>query len=347
MTRIGPLMIGLQGTALLPEEQDYLQHPLVGGVILFTRNVREPEQVLAFTQTIRAIKRKTPLLIAVDQEGGRVQRLQQGFLSLPAPGTVGDIYQEYPAIAKQLAYDWAWLMASECLSVGIDISFAPVLDVNRGYNTVIANRAFSSLPASVAELGIASIEGMRTAGMSAVGKHFPGHGGVQEDSHEALPIDHRSSEQIVAEDLLPFQRAIKAGLSAVMTAHICFPAIDEAMVCLSPVWLQRYLRETCHFSGAIFSDDLDMKAATLQGEVLSVAEMAIAAGCDMILACNRQKTIEILLDALKDKRSMQATERLLSLIPKEYPDWQSIHQSILWQDRVKQCLAQMPVTSFH
>ncbi|BCX82982.1 beta-N-acetylhexosaminidase [Methylomarinovum caldicuralii] len=308
----GPFMLDLEGPELTAEEREWLGHPGVGGIILFARNYVEPAQVRDLIVQIRqAVGR--PLLIAVDQEGGRVQRFQRGFTRLPPAARYGEVYADDPARGLALAEQAGFLMAAELRAVGVDLSFAPVLDVDSGVSEVIGDRAFATEPAAVAALADAFACGMRRAGMAAVGKHFPGHGGVAADSHQELPVDRRSLAQLEMRDLLPFQRLIEAGLEAVMCAHVVYPQIDPLPAGFSRFWLQTVLRQRLGFGGAVFSDDLAMAGAAGMGDLQARAEVALAGGCDMLLACNCPQESVALLDRVAWRPEPARHRRLAAL----------------------------------
>jgi beta-N-acetylhexosaminidase len=293
---LGPLMIDVAGTELSQLERERLQHPQVGGVILFSRNFESPEQLAALVADIHRL-REPQLLVAVDQEGGRVQRFREGFTRLPPVRRLGAVYEENRKRALRLAEEAGWLMAAELRSVGVDMSFAPVLDLDLGVSEVIGDRAFHSDVEVVSDLAHVYMLGMRRAGMVATGKHFPGHGSVAPDSHKALPVDERELEDVRLVDMVPFERLSHYGIAAFMTAHIVYPQIDSQPVSFSRFWLQGVLRQDIGFQGAIFSDDLSMAGAHVMGSMPERARMAVAAGCDMVLVCNDADDAEAVLDA--------------------------------------------------
>lgn len=282
---LGPVMLDLAGTELTGAERELLRQPAVGGVILFARNCADPGQVRELTRSIHAV-RDPRLLVAVDQEGGRVQRCRAGFVALPAVARLGRLHRAAPRRARQAAERLGWLMAAELRALGIDFSFAPVLDLDRGISRVIGDRSFADRPETVAELAAAWVGGMRAAGMAAVGKHFPGHGGVAGDSHAELPRDQRPLDALRREDLVPFAHLIGQGLEAVMPAHLLYTLVDSRPAGFSAYWLQAVLRGELGFQGLIVSDDLSMGAVAAQGEPRERAELALEAGCDMVLLCN-------------------------------------------------------------
>lgn len=327
---LGPVMLGLEGGVLTAEERELLGHPQVGGVILFARNYQSPQQITALTGAIHAL-RQPRLLIAVDHEGGRVQRFREGFTRLPAVQRLGQIYDENPQRAKQLARITGWLMAAELRAVGVDFSFAPVLDLDHGVSGIIGDRAMHRDPEAVADLAHAWRSGMQKAGMEAVGKHFPGHGGIAADSHLELPVDPRSYEDLASSDLLAFERMIHYGLAALMPAHVLYPQVDDQPAGFSPRWLKEILRGQLEFQGVIFSDDLDMVGAHQAGAPAERARAALAAGCDMALACNDRQAAVAILDGLPHHPDPVRQVRLIRMHGRgrsslerlrHHPDWQ-------------------------
>jgi len=327
--RVGPVILDLMGKELTSEELEILKHPLVGGVILFARNYESPQQITQLCQAIRKAK-PTPLLITVDQEGGRVQRFRKDFTLLPAMGRLGIQYSTHPEQAIQSAEYCGWLMASELLAVGIDLSFAPVLDLNKELNTVIGDRAFHHDPRVVITLAKAFIRGMNNAGMVATGKHFPGHGSVNLDSHLAMPIDKREFKNISSDDLLPFAEFIQLNINALMAAHIVFPAVDDKPVTFSARWLKDILRDQLKFSGIVFSDDLNMKGADIIGNYAERAQAALDAGCDLVLICNNRRGAIEILDHLTEQ-FLIPMEKLQSLRGKFSTTFESLQLSAQWK----------------
>lgn len=290
-TLFGSLMLDIHGTWLTAEDRRILRQPEVGGLILFARNIEDPRQVRELCASIRAVR--PDLLLAVDQEGGRVQRLRNGFVRLPAMRALADNDN-----AEQLAEHCGWLMATEVLAVGLDLSFAPVLDLDHQRSAVVGSRSFEGDAELATRLAGAFIRGMDAAGMAATGKHFPGHGWAEADSHVAIPLDERSLDEIRARDLIPFQRLSKL-LAAVMPAHVIYPQVDAGPAGFSRRWLQGILRGELGFEGVIFSDDLSMAGAHVVGDAASRIEAALNAGCDMGLVCNDRASAELALGALQ------------------------------------------------
>ena len=328
---LGPLMVDIAGKTLTAEDTEILRHSLVGGVILFTRNFESAEQVRALVGTIRAL-REPQLLVAVDYEGGRVQRFRdRGFTALPAASAFGRLYDRDREQAQNLAHACGWMMGSELRGVGIDLCFAPVLDVEAGVSTVIGDRAYHSSPDAITDLGSALMHGLRDAGMAATGKHFPGHGHVIEDSHESLPVDNRSLEQIRAEDMAPFRELIRQGLPSVMMAHIRFPQVDAQPASLSRRWIQDELRRRLGFEGAVFCDDLSMGGAAAIGSYPERAALALDAGCDMLPVCNNRAGVTELLDHLRAAPETLSAVRLERLRAEPGRDLAEIQSMAAWK----------------
>ena len=309
---LGPLMIDLKGTTVEPEERELLRHPLVGGVILFTRNYVDPEQLTGLVAAIHA-ERTPPLIVAVDQEGGRVQRFRPGFSRLPPARRIGHEYDLNARTGVSLARSMGWLMAAELRSSGVDISFAPCVDLDYGVSEIIGDRAFHARPDVVAQLAIAYMHGMRDAGMAATAKHYPAHGAVVADSHLTLPVDRRDLPDLI-EDMTPYRRLIADGLTAVMVAHVLFPAVDPAPASLSSRWIRDVLRGEMQFQGVVFADDLSMGgAAAAVGDVVTRAQQALAAGCDVLPVCNDRPGVVALLDRLDVEPEPASQLRLVRL----------------------------------
>jgi len=297
---LGPVMLDAAGLRLTAEEKELLRHPAVGGVILFARNFQSPKQLIALTTEIRALRRPE-LLIAVDHEGGRVQRFQEGFTRIPPMRLLGERWEADTAQARALAEATGYVVAVELRTHGVDFSFAPVLDVDFGSSSIIGDRAFSDEPAVIAALAGAFVAGSTAGGAASVGKHFPGHGYVKADSHVDVPVDERELDEIEAADLLPYRDLIGRGLGGIMPAHVIYPKIDKQPAGFSSVWLKDVLRGRLGFGGMIFSDDLSMEGASVAGGPRERALAALEAGCDMVLLCNAPESAAGLLDALKDR----------------------------------------------
>ncbi len=323
-------MMDLQGTSLTDEERELLCHPLVGGLILFSRNYESTDQLRGLIGSVHAL-RKPSLLISVDHEGGRVQRFREGFTRLPAASLIGECCQKDDRAGLLLAERAGWLMAIELRAVGIDFSFAPVLDLNKGISQVIGDRAFDRDPEQVARIAKAYMLGMKRAGMSAVGKHFPGHGAVSEDSHHAVPVDRRRYEDIEMDDLIPFERLIHAGLPAIMPAHVIYPAVDSLPAGFSPVWLKKILRQQLGFQGTIFSDDISMAGAEVAGDYIQRTTAALRAGCDMVLVCNNRDAVRMVLDGFEYCPDPALQARLIRMHGKQTIDLAGIRQNPEWQ----------------
>ncbi len=306
---LGPLMIDVAGLELSGLDCERLAHPLVGGVILFARNYRDPQQLTALCSAIHAL-RSPALPIAIDHEGGRVQRCREGFTRLPPMRRLGELWDTDPAAARRAAADVGYLLAAELRACGVDYSFTPVLDLDWGPSGVIGDRAFHKNPQAVAELAGALIEGLAAAGMGCCGKHFPGHGWVAADSHLAIPVDERSLAEMEP-DLIPYRRL---KLDGVMPAHVIYPRVDHRPAGFSPVWLEK-LRKEFGFDGVIFSDDLSMEGAAFAGDMVQRAEAAWTAGCDVLLICNAPDAVATVLENWKPAVDPLRAARFARLSP--------------------------------
>ncbi len=316
---LGPVMLDVLGKQLTAEDETRLRHPLVGGVILFARNYESPGQLAGLTAAIHAL-RAPPLLIAVDHEGGRVQRFREGFTKIPAMRELGKVWDAHPQRARHLAQQVGYVLAAELRACGVDFSFTPVLDVDYGQSSVIGDRAFHSEPQAIAELAHSLLLGLRQSGMHSVGKHFPGHGFVQADSHLDMPVDERAYVDIEMCDLIPFRQMVDYGLSAVMPAHVIYPKVDSRPAGFSPVWLKNILRGQLGFEGCIFSDDLSMEGATVAGGIVQRAEAALNAGCDMVLVCNKPESADELLRGLHWEMPVTSKARLVQMRGRAHPE---------------------------
>jgi len=321
--KAGPLMLDLQGTELDLGEAELLRHPMVGGVIFFARNFVGREQIADLSAAIKAIRPE--LLIAVDQEGGRVQRFRDGYSKFPPMAKLGRWLQESPEQGADLLRDAGWLLAAEVIASGVDFSFAPVLDVDDCRCEVIADRAFAADAELATEAARLFIAGMHEAGMAATGKHFPGHGGVVADSHHETPRDERSLAELYRHDLIPF-KTLAAELDAIMPAHIVFPQVDSHCVGFSSHWLQEVLRKQLGFNGVIFSDDLSMRGADVAGGYPQKAEAALNAGCDMVLVCNNPAGAIEVLSYLEDSNPAPSA-RLATMKARKSWAWRELEDS--------------------
>jgi beta-N-acetylhexosaminidase len=338
---LGPLMVDVVGLELTEQERDILRHPLVGGVILFSRNYESPEQIVELTTSIRAL-RDPHLLISVDHEGGRVQRFRKGFTRLPPVGAMGKQYLNDPQKALEDTEISGWLMAAELRAVGVDFSFAPVLDLDYGVSEVIGDRSFHRDPAAVSVLARAYIKGMKRAWMPAVGKHFPGHGAVEVDSHLGLPVDLRYFEDMLQADMLPFRLLCQQDLAGIMPAHIVYEKSDSLPAGFSPFWIKEILRDKFGFQGAILSDDLSMEGAAIMGGSLERAEAALSAGCDMVLVCNKPESVIEVIDGLKIEEDPLRHARLIRLHGRHGSQLNELMASDEWKRAVDTVVAYNP-----
>ncbi|MDN5753034.1 MAG: beta-N-acetylhexosaminidase [Nitrosospira sp.] len=316
---LGPVMLDIEGTQLTAGDQTKLRHPLVGGVILFTRNYSSLRQLIQLTTEIHAL-RTPPLLIAVDHEGGRVQRFREEFTRLPPMRELGRIWDEHPNRALRLAQQAGYVLAAELRAAGIDLSFTPVLDVDHGQSCIIGDRAFHHKPQVVSDLAHSLISGLKLGGMASVGKHFPGHGYIQADSHIEVPVDERAYPDIERNDLIPFRKLIGFGLLGIMPAHVIYSRVDARPAGFSEVWLKEILRGELGFEGCIFSDDLNMEGAAVAGNVVQRAESALTAGCDMVLLCNNPTAADTLLAELQWNISAISVARLARMRGRPHPE---------------------------
>ena len=330
---LGPVMLDVEGTDLSQEDRELLRHPAVGGVILFSRNYDSPTQLVRLIQDIHSL-RDPRLLVAVDQEGGRVQRFRDGFTRLPPIALLGRIYDQDAARAIQLAQKTGWLMAAELRAVDVDISFAPVLDLDHGTSAVIGDRALHKRPETVARLAHAYQYGMQQAGMVATGKHFPGHGGVEADSHHALPVDQRRLEDLEQWDMVSFERMVHFGMAGVMMAHVVFPEVDKWPAGFSRIWIREILRKGLGFQGMVFSDDLHMAAAAVAGDYADRAQLALEAGSDMVLVCNAREGAVQAVEALADYNDPVAHIRLARMHGRHAPNREELRADPRWQQTV-------------
>jgi beta-N-acetylhexosaminidase len=337
---LGPLMVDVAGPELTRADREILGHPLIGSVILFTRNYADPAQLAQLVEDIHAV-RSPPLLVAVDHEGGRVQRFRAGFSSLPALRQIGHIYDLDADQGLETARRLGWLMAAELLAVGVDFSFAPCVDLDYGVSEVIGDRALHRRAESVSRLAVAYMHGMRDAGMAATAKHFPGHGAVVADSHLALPVDRRELADL-REDLMPYRRLIDNGLPGVMVAHVLFPAVDALPASFSPRWVTGVLRGELGFNGAVFADDLSMAGAASVGDIVARAGQALSAGCDVLPVCNDRASLLRLLDGLRIEVDPASRLRLVRMRGRHGTTLPELRASAAWQagqDWLQRCTA--------
>ena len=331
---MGPLMLDLLGYDLSQVEQELLQHPTCGGVILFTRNYHDVEQISHLCQQIRRYARND-VIIAVDHEGGRVQRFREGFSTIPAMGRIIQVADEDVNLACEYALHLGYLMAVEVQSAGLDISFAPVLDI-AGVCAVVGNRGFSEQGEDIIAIASRFIDGMNAAGMRATGKHFPGHGGVAEDTHVDLAVDNRDKADIFVHDMAIFRALMQQDkLAGVMPAHVIYSDVDAKYPAgFSKIWIEDILRQQLQFSGVVFSDDLSMHGASVAGNAIERTIQALEAGCDMTLCCNDRQSVEQILDQLpvEQARVLQARERKIApLRAKPNAGWNALKDNAQWQ----------------
>jgi beta-N-acetylhexosaminidase len=335
---LGPLMIDLRGKAIEPDERTWLESPLVGGVVLFTRNYESRQQLERLVAEIHAV-RQPPLLVTVDQEGGRVQRFRDGFFRLPPMRALGRLFDENPAVALDTAAAFAWLMAAEMRAVGIDMSLAPVLDLDLGLAAVIGDRALHSDPEVVATLARRFAAGAKRAGMAITAKHFPTHAGARSDSHTEFAVDRRDLTEL-ADDLAPYRELIRAGLQAVMMAHVSFPAVDPMPASFSSWWIKEQLRGELEFTGTVISDDVSMLGAATVGTVEQRVRAALDAGCDLVLLCNAPHEVPGVLEALRGYVNPAGQLRLTRLHGGAATGWDELRRSAEWR---RACAALEPL----
>ena len=327
---LGPVMLDVEGHALTPADRDLLREPAVGGVILFTRNYESPDQLADLVGSIRAV-RSPPLLIAVDHEGGRVQRFRDGFTALPPMRDLGRQYDGDPDAALSLAKTAGWVAAVELRAMDIDLAFTPCVDIDYGINKAIGNRAFHRRPGVTGELASAYCRGLRDGGMAAVAKHFPGHGAVVADSHEHLPVDRRGFGELL-DDMRPYEKLIgNRQLAGVMLAHIVYSEMDEMPAGFSSYWIQNQLRGQLGYDGAVFSDDLSMKATGAYGTMAERARLCLDAGSDMVLVCNDRPAASATVAALRDYSNPMSLVRLARLHGTGHVLRESLMTSDEWQ----------------
>lgn len=332
----GPLVVDVAGTVMTAAEEARLLHPLVGGVILFTRNFTSRKQLAALTQRIHDLR--TPrLLIAVDHEGGRVQRFRtDGFTTLPSMRALGAQWLKDPMNAMRMASHVGYVLGAELRACGVDLSFTPVLDLDFGVSSVIGDRAFDGDPRVVAMLARALSQGLAQAGMGACGKHFPGHGAVRADSHHAVPRDTRSLKKILEHDAAPYQWLGDQVIPSVMPAHVIYAKVDPMPAGFSAKWIKEILRKKMSYDGVVFSDDLTMEGAAVAGDMLARARAALNAGCDMALVCNRPDLADDLLSRLKWKPTRRSLERIERLMPNtDALNWKSLQKQVAYIEALK------------
>ena len=310
---LGPIIVSIEGKKLSEDDRHTLQHDLIGGVILFSENYEDREQLMELVRSIKKVK-SPELIVCVDQEGGRVQRFRQGFYKLPSFNELGKIYDRTKEEGLRASFLAAQVTALELMDVGIDFSFSPVIDIDHGLSDIIGDRSFHSNPEIVAELSNSYINGLKSIGMKAVVKHFPGHGGVTLDSHIVKPIDERSLDDL-GNDLIPFQSLFNKDVSAIMTAHICFPSIDTSMVTFSEYWLNDLLRQKFQFQGLVFSDDLSMAATEEVGLMGERINLALSSGCDVVICCHMKDQMDLIIESVQSHHKKSFDSKLEVMRP--------------------------------
>jgi beta-N-acetylhexosaminidase len=332
---LGPVMLDVEGLALSPADRDLLREPAVGGVILFSRNFASPDQLADLVAAIRAV-RSPPLLVAADYEGGRVQRFRDGFTLIPPMRRLGHQFDSDPELAKTFAESCGWLIGSELRAFGIDLSFAPCVDLDWGLSEVIGDRSFHRDPEVVAVLATSLCRGMKNAGMAAVAKHFPGHGAVVADSHETLPIDRRPYGTLL-DDMQPYEKLVsRRAIAGVMLAHVVYAETDPLPAGFSPYWIREQLRGQIGFDGAVFCDDLSMKATASYGSMTKRARLALDAGCDMVLICNDRAAARAAVASLRDYSQPTSLVRLARLHGTRALARDALRASTQWQQAAEQ-----------
>ena len=310
---LGPIIVSIEGKKLSEDDRNTLRHDLIGGVILFSENYKNREQLMELVRSIKTVK-SPELIVCVDQEGGRVQRFRQGFYKLPSFNELGSIYNQTKEKGLRASFLAAQVTALELMDVGIDFSFSPVIDIDHGLSDIIGDRSFHSNPEIVAELSNSYINGLKSIGMKAVVKHFPGHGGVTLDSHIVKPIDERSLNDL-GNDLIPFQSLFNKDVSAIMTAHICFPSIDTSMVTFSEYWLNDLLRKKFQFQGLVFSDDLSMAATEEVGLMGERINLALSSGCDVVICCHMKDQMDLIIESVQSHHKKSFDSKLEVMRP--------------------------------
>lgn len=334
MNLLGPVMVDINGFELTEDDKTLLLNPLVGGVILFTRNFETQSQIFKLIQSIKNL-RAPALLVAIDHEGGRVQRFRDPFTVIPALNHLGKMYDNEPTKALDDAEIFGWLTAIELLAFGVDFSFTPVLDIDYAVSGVIGDRAFHSQAKVISKIAAAYIKGLHHAGMKSTGKHFPGHGGTAADSHTDIPVDTREFNELLENDILPFSELIPDLLDAIMPAHVIYEKVNAIPAGFSPFWLKEVLRDKLKFEGVIFSDDLDMKGASSISEYYAGrAQAALDAGCDMVLVCNNREGALDVINNLTYSNSDESSQHLLKMRGQDTMSWDALIQTPQWKDAV-------------